>query len=236
MANLVVGTSEYGTFGLTMSYGKRVWIAHVNLLEDVELSPMTSAVLYVNDVPFVGTIVKGTSNVGRSEYVVVGGAGALRMKTSPTALRSDGGVRLATLLGHLFASINNTGRARGASTLEAFNLVSPDRIVGRAWAVASDSGANILDVTITEPWFVDRFGVVQIGARAARTVDANSVLISKFIPSLDRATIVPIGDVETALFFDSIGATLVGGQIESGITIGSVSAVETDVLRLHLST
>lgn len=234
MATVEFGKSVFGTSNLRMMYGRRVWTARIDLMEEVGIDVGTSVTVTIDETAFSGVVVKNASTLGKASIVVVGGAGALRLTVSPTSLRNASGVRLTSAMTHLFASTNEAGRKAGLSTVETLN-VNADRVLGKAWAAMSGTSVSIIDASFSGKWYVDRFGVTRIGYATPANVDASLLTVQAPRPTDGMVTIAPNEVSHLSTVVDSIGAQIVGYPLEAPITIGCVSIEETDVLRVHIS-
>lgn len=127
--------------------------AEVSLDGEAELSGRVE--LVVSDLTLACTVLSGGPYQGRSRYRLVGGAGGWGRILKPKSYESDGGVKLATVLGD--------AAAEAGETIEA---IAPTRKVGLAFTRPSDQPASaVLEQLVPAAWYVDETGTTRLGAR-----------------------------------------------------------------------
>jgi len=235
MASVVFGGITYGASVARVVYGRRVWSAHVTMLDPVEMPMFSNVIAEIGGLELRGSVVAGKPVLGRASYSIVGGAGLLRLPVAPTSLRSDGGVRRATKLKHLFDAVNEVGRKAGASGVETFVLDGADAIDGKAWAPIAGAGTELLGLIAGKSWYVDTNGATRVFSSNAVVLDALKYTIQDPDPTLGTCTIAPTSTDDMTAIFNAVGGSIVGDPLEAPLVVGSIRAIETDVLRLYIS-
>lgn len=235
MASVIFGGVTYGASMARVVYGRRVWTAHLAMLDPVEIPTFESVVVELGGLELRGSVVAGRPILGRASYTIVGGAGLLRLRVAPSSLRNDGGVRRSTKIRHLFDAVNEAGRKAGARGVETFVLDGPDSIDGKAWAPIEGPATDLLGLIAGKAWYVDTAGVVRILSSSEVVLDAAGLTVQDPDPMLGMCTIAPSSTDDVIAVFGAVGGTLAGDPFETPIAVGSIRAIETDVLRLHVS-
>lgn len=229
MAIVKYGSKEVGTSNVELLYGSRVWRAFVDTVEPITNAVGSSAVLSVNDVEFTGTIIDGDENIGRGAYVIVGGKGAWRNRVGPTSLKSDGGIRLATAANHLLDALSLVS----TTGVEKLVINEGDTVLGTSWAPIEASASKLLD-TICSSWLVNRAGETIINGTSSVVIDAANYAVRRF-PLSRMFTLSPRKPSDISDIFDAIGGFIEGDPFTSAQGIRSIRLVETDVVRLEVS-
>lgn len=232
MATIKYGAKQVGTSSVDLYYGSRVWRAFVDTLEPIENAIRTSVTLVVNDVEFVGTIVGGDVNIGRGSYIVAGGAGAWRLRVAPTSLKSDSGIRLVTATNHLIDALRivSTSMSLRAETATINNGTS---VLGSAWVPIEDTAASLLD-TLSSSWIVDRSGNTIINGTSSTIIEASRYAVVPR-PQTKSFSLSPRTPLDISELFDAVGGLIQGDPFMTPQRIRTIRMVETDVLRLDVS-
>lgn len=229
MAIVKYGAKNVGTSRVELLYGNRAWRAFVDTVEPITNATGTSVILSVNDVEFTGTIIDGDENIGRGAYVIVGGKGAWRNRVGPTTLKSDGGIRLSTAANHLLDALSLVTTAG----IETLVINAGDTVLGTAWAPIEASAANLLD-TLCSSWLVNRAGQTIINGTSSTIIDAANYAVMRY-PLSRMFTLSPRKPSDISDVFDAIGGFIEGDPFMSAQRVRLIRLVETDVVRLEVS-
>jgi hypothetical protein len=148
------------------------WYTDLSVDGEIAIAAGAKATVVVADLTLVGAVLSGGSELGRSSYRIVAGAGGWGKTLPRKSYSNDAGVKLATVLGDAAKEAGET-----LSPISALQRVGPayDRDEGPA--------SRALELLVPRAWYVDEAGVTRLGARGTSTLPAG---VTRVAP-VDRA-------------------------------------------------
>lgn len=225
---------EVGTSKVDLAYGHKVWRAEVRTIDDAPIPVGASVQLVIDDSVFVGTVVRAAPFTGRGAFVVAGGGGGWRINVHPTALRSDGGIRLATALQVLQGDVATAaGKSAGKANAETVQLDGADRTLGKAWAPIVSSGSDLLSL-FGEAWFVDAAGTTRVGYTSTVALASDAYAVED-VDEHGDAILLGVRDAAgLAALIGAIKGTISGDQIPGTFQIKAMAIREMPDLRVEV--
>lgn len=141
------------TIPMTGNWTADVWIA--------EASSFTGKVtLTIGDLVLVGTVTRGGTFTGASNYRLIGGAGGWMREVEPKPYRSPFGVKASQVL---------TAAARDVGETVVMEM---DRTLGSFWSRERGPAARQIQM-MGLPWYMREDGVTVFGTRATPTISSS---------------------------------------------------------------
>lgn len=234
MSVLRFNGTDYGTsFVDISSFGYRVWFAEVHTLKEAPI-PVGSLVEIVMEeiVTFRGCVIRNQPFVGRGQFVVAGGGGGWRLKCIPTALRSDGGIRLKTALDMLEQDVAKAaGASGGLGHAETIELHAADKVLGKAWAPMAAAGSELIHL-FKLPWFVGVDGVTRVGYTTTNSVLASEYAVQDVDAHGDNIPLAIRTGAGLAALVGALKGSISGDPITGSFVIKTMRIVEGKTLRV----
>jgi hypothetical protein len=225
---------DYGTsFVDISSYGHRVWRGEVRTTKEAPI-PIGSLVEIIMEevVTFRGCVIRNPPFVGRGQFVVVGGGGGWRLKCAPTALRSDGGIRLATALDMLEQDVANVAsKSGGIGHAESIKLHAGDKVLGKAWAPMTAAGSALIHL-FGVPWFVGADGTTNVGYATTNVVPASDYAVQDVDAHGDNLPLAIRNGAGLAALVNAVKGSISGDPITGSFEIKTMRIVEEKTLRV----
>lgn len=204
-----------------VNFGPRIWTARVKLISSETLSVGASVSLDLGGYILTGYILRGSSHLGMASYVVSGGGGAWRLAISPPELRSDGYVRLYTVIDQILSAANAAASASGTFGAESLTITEPDRTLARAWVTRADTAATALDALALN-WIVLPNGSTRLGPNPGGIVNAKNYAVQVYDPAHKWALLAPRSIADVPPIFDAIGGALSGDPFSAPFQYNNV--------------
>lgn len=190
-----------------------IWWADVQIAADVEIDGAVQ--LDLAGLRLSGTVIDGDTYRARGWWRIVGGAGKWRTRIPARPYDWDeSGVKLGQILGD---AARDAGEPIGTLPTGRTNAPAFLRLEGVA--------SRVLELFVSENWYVDESGVTQIGQRAASPYLDPYVLIDA-APSRRLLTVAA----------EDISALLPGAQLEDMEATTVRHELTSDGLRSHIWT
>lgn len=192
--------------------GSRIWRARVKVAGPKTLAIGAAVKLTVGGLELAGAVHDGGTFAAQSEYIVVGGAGRWGREVKRRPYRSDGGVKLSTVLADLAMDAG-----------ERVKMDAPDRSLGYAFLRATGPASQALEL-IAPSWWMAGDGVTHVGTRPATTLPGRIKYRVQDYEPAHRRGLLGVAD-------EDIGAFLPGVAIE----VPEVGTVRIGTLTVRVS-
>lgn len=234
MSVLRFNGTDYGTsFVEISSFGHRVWRAEVRTTKEAAI-PIGALVEIIMEeaVTFRGCVIRNPPFVGRGQFLVVGGGGGWRLKCTPTALRSDGGIRLATALDMLEQDLAKAvSTSGGLGHAESIQIHAADKVIGKAWAPITAAGSELMQL-FGVPWFVGAEGVTHVGYTSTNAVLADDYAVQDVDAHGDNLLLAIRTGAGLAALVGALKGSISGDPITGTFGIKTMRIVEEKTLRV----
>lgn len=234
MSVLRFNGTDYGTsFVEISSFGHRVWRAEVRTTKEAAI-PIGALVEIIMEeaVTFRGCVIRNPPFVGRGQFLVVGGGGGWRLKCTPTALRSDGGIRLAIALDMLGQDVAKAASSSGGiAHAETIELHANDKVLGKSWAPMNASGSALIEL-FNLPWFVGADGITRVGYTSTNAVLADDYAVQDVDAHGDNLLLAIRTGAGLAALVGALKGSISGDPITGTFGIKTMRIVEEKTLRV----
>jgi hypothetical protein len=186
MAYTLAGLDLRRAEGNVPRYG--IPVASAWLTDEAALVAGARASLVVGDLTMKGTLRRGGTFAGSTEWILDGGAGGWSKNVAARHHRSDGGIMLSQVAADLAAEVGEQ------VVLEP----GVDRSLGYAWTRIAGLASEALDA-LGVPWWVEVDGVTHLGTRPVLPVPSTVAFqVADYSPRFRRAQLVSPGDTFAA--------------------------------------